>query len=374
MIRKKNITQLVQRAMEYLEQNTDITMLNPGGTARALIDSVSSETAGLYTIVDRVMLQAFISTSSGVFLDLIAEMVGIVRRAEVAAYTTQSDRNIRFYVNSGALSDYISAIPAGTTITTADGSIVFITDEAYAIPSNATQVYVNARAQTVGGDGNIGVGKLVSHSLGSADVFVENRDSITTASGVEGDASLRQRARYAVRGAEGSNLIAVRIAILSVPGVSDAIINPFSMGSGSFEIIIIPQGNRVSTTTLSDVISAVAQAVSFGINFVVREPRYVPISISAELTMPNIPDYQRGQQRSVASGALQSYVGSLRPGGILVTNRIREAVLGVNSRIQDVRIREIRVHGRPIAIGNYKLKSDEIFIPDPDEDEPFRVR
>ena len=374
MIRKKNINQIVQRALDYLEQNTDITMLNPGGTARALVDAVAAEMAGLYTILDRSMVQAFVSTASGVFLDLIAEMVGIRRRSEVAAYTSQSDKNVRFYVTSGAIRDYISTIPAGTTITSADGSVVFVTDEAYAVPANATQLYVTARAQTVGAQGNIGLGSLVSHNLGNSNVFVENREAITTASGIEDDRSLRQRIKYAVRSAEGSNMVAVRMAALSVPGVSDLIIHPYAMGSGSFEIILIPQGNRVATATLSDVRSAISQTVAFGINFVIREPRYVPVSVSVELVMPEVPDTLKAQHRNLVAGAIQRYVGSLRPGGTIVANRIRQAALSVSNRISDVTIRELRIYGRPMAVGNLKLKPDEIFIPDPDEAEPFRVR
>ncbi len=374
MIRTKSIDQIVERAIGYLEQNTDVTLLTPGSTARALIDALSSEVAGLYTILDRAMMQAFVSSASGVFLDLLGEMVGVQRRSETAAFTAETDQNIRFYVTTGVLRDYLSSIPTGTVVTSIDRTIVFVVDGDTTIPTNATEIFVTARAQTVGADSAVGPGILVSHGLSQPNVFVTNTDAITTSSGVEDDASMRYRIRYAVRTAEGSNQLAVRMAALGVPGVSDIIVNPFSMGSGSFEIIILPQGNRVPLSTISGVRTSVAQAVSFGINFQIREPRYVPISVVAEVLSPSVPNYLQEQIRSSAAQSIRRYVGQLRPGDTMVINRIREAVLATDTRITDVTLREVRVNRRPILLSNYLLKPDELFIPDPEEAEPFAVR
>jgi len=215
---------------------------------------------------------------------------------------------------------------------------------------------------------------LVAHNLGSTSVFVETRESVQTASGVEDDRSLRFRIKSAVRSAEGSNELAVRLAALGIPGVSDVVINPYSMGSGSFEIILLPQGNRVPVATLADVRSAVAQVISFGVNFQIREPRYVPFSVALELVQATVPDYLQEQTKSQAASAVQQYIGSLGPNSTLVMNRIREVALGVDQRILDIKVREVRIHGRPLVIANYHLKSDEIFIPDPEATEPFSVR
>ena len=55
-------------------------------------------------------------------------------------------------------------------------------------------------------------------------------------------------------------------------------------------------------------------------------------------------------------------------------NRLREVALGVYPRVFDIKIKEIRIHGRPLVIANYQLKPDEVFVPDPDLAEPFSVR
>ena len=82
----------------------------------------------------------------------------------------------------------------------------------------------------------------------------------------------------------------------------------------------------------------------------------------------------RGQLRNAAAAAISSYVSSLRPGGQLVINRIREAVLATDGRIDDLRIRALRIKGRSQILSNFRLDGDQVFIPDPDETTPFLVR
>lgn len=373
MIRKKTANEILTRAANYLERESPITLVSPGSTVRALLDSVTTEMAVLYNTIDHAMMQAFVSSASGIFLDLLAEIVGLSRRTEVAAVTSANDRNIKFYVNSGAVSDYVSTIPAGTTVSTADGLVTYVIDNSVTVPVGATEVFVTARAQTLGTEGNVGTGQLTSHSLGNQSVLVTNSQAIRTASSIETDQSLRFRIMNAVRSAESANRVAVRTAALRSSGVADIVLNEFAMGAGSFEILVIPIGNRVPFVALQEVISNVSDVIAYGTNFVVREPRYVPFSIDVELTMPRANDVDKPLLRETAASNIQRYIGQLRPGQQMTIGRIREACLGVSRDVADVHIRNIRIRGRTQHISNYELADDEVFIPDPDDSSPFQV-
>ena len=382
MIKTRSREEILNAALDFLLRNSEITQLAPGSTARALIEAGALEANKLYGVVNTAMRQVYVSSASGLFLDLLAETVGLRRRPQRAPYVSASDRNVKFYVNSGALGDYIpkpgdatkALIPEGTTIQTADGGVVFQVDADHEVPAGATEAFVTARATTVGADSAVGVGTLIVHDLDSSSVLVTNLDPVTTTEEIESDDELRFRIQNAVSASETGSLTAIQIAALSVAGVSDIIIAPYTQGSGSFEVMVIPLGNRVPTVVLDEVRAAVARVVSFGTTFVVREPEYVPISIDIEVMIPSLASSEANLIKNAVAGAVSSYVASLRPSEKLVTNRLREVVMGTDDRINDMRIHALRIKGRPQLLMSYNLDSDQVFIPDPEETTPFLVR
>ena len=381
MIKKKSYEQLLSAALGYLEQHSEISLTAPGSVARALVESVMGEVHNVYNTTDTALKMAYVSTAGGFFLELLAEMVGLARRNKTYAYVRATDRNIRFFVNSGYLGDVIPKagdptkcrVPAGTTISSASGAIVFVTDQDHEAPASATEIWVTARAQTVGEGSNLGSSTLVSHSL-AAGVSVENVNAITTGRALESDEELRFRVRNAVLVAQGANRSAIQDVAIQVAGVADVVLNEFSAGAGSFEMLLIPDGNRVPVEALLQVRSAIQGVAAFGTSFVVREPRYVPIAIDVEIDMPRALDVDKPLLRDLVSGKISVYAGELRPGETLRVGRIREAALTVSTLITDVHIRSMRIDGRPQLISDYVLARDEVFIPDPEEDSPFQVR
>ena len=380
MIKKKTYEEMLGQALGYLEGHSPITLTAPGSVSRTMVESVLNEVLGAYNTADLAVKMSYVSTASGFFLDLLGELVGVTRQNDSVAYVRATDRNIRFYVNSGTLGDLIPKagdatkceVPAGTTIESANGSVVYVTDVDHEAPAAAIEIWVTARAQTVGVIGNIGTGQLSVHSL-AAGVLVENVSAVTTGQELEGDASLRSRIRSAVLVAQGANATAVADAAVQVPGVSDVLVNEFSAGAGSFELLLIPDGNRVPLESLLQVRSRIQNVAAFGINFVIREPRYVPIAIDLELSMPRVNDVEKPLLRDLAAGRISGYVGGLGPSEILHIGRLREAALGASRLIADVTIRSMRIGGRPQLIADYPLARDEVFIPDPEETSPFQV-
>jgi len=380
MLKKKTYDEMIGQALGYLETHSEITLTAPGSLSRTLVEAAINEVLTAYNTADTAVRMSFISTASGLFLDLLGELVGIFRRQQQYAYVRGTDRNIRFFVNSGTLGDLIpksgdptkSQVPAGTTITSTGGNITFVVDVDHDAPAAATEIWVTARAQTIGTTSNLGPGQLTSHSL-AAGVQVENVDTVTSGAAVESDTSLRYRISNAVLTGQGANREAITDAAIQVPGISDVIVNEFSMGAGSFEMLLLPDGNRVPVDALLAARANVEQVAAFGINFSVREPRYVPIAIDVELTFQGAIDTTKPLLRELAAGRISQLVGALRPSETLRIGRLRGDILGVSGTISDAHIRSLRIDGRPQLVADYRLGRDEVFIPDPEETSPFQV-
>lgn len=380
-LKTPTVSELNQESFEWLLQNTEITLLTPGSTARALIESANIHLGQFYSSMTMHLAQSYLSKASQQYLDLIGEMLGVVRRTARAALITQEDRAIRFYVAQGSLYQYLpkagdltkGLIPAGTTITNEDNSIVYTVETDVEFPRTATEVYVSARAATTGSEGNIGANRLRSHSLGIAAVLVTNTVSIATGADLESDDDFRFRIRNRVLTAEGANETAVRLAVLSAPGVADVQITKFRRGAGSFDVLIVPTGNRVALETIEVARQNLSSAVAFGIDFKIREPKYVRISMVLALNYRGILAGEQDAVRVSAERAVLNYLSTIPIGGQLVVNQLGAAVLQSDERIKDYDIQGVCIDGRPQIIHNYQLEEDELFLPDENLSDPIRV-
>lgn len=380
-LKTPTVSELIEQSSEWLLQNTEITLLTPGSTARALIEGTNIHLGQFYSSMTMHLAQSYLSKASQQYLDLIGEMLGVTRRAARAAFITQEDRVIRFYVAQGSLYQYLpkagdltkGLIPAGTTITNDDGSIVYTVETDVEFPRTANEVYVTARASTVGAEANVGANRLRTHSLGIEAVLVTNVSSIATGSDLESDDEYRFRIRNRVLSAEGSNETAIRLAVLSAPGVADVRITKFRRGAGSFDVLIVPTGNRVALETIEIARQNLASAAAFGIDFKIREPKYVRISMVVALNYRGILRGEQDAVRSNAERAVLNYLSTIPIGGQLVVNQLGAAILQSDDRIKDYDIQAICVDGRPQIIHNYQLEDDELFLPDENLTDPVRV-
>jgi len=379
VIRKRTFEDLQAQAAEFLLNNTDITMLSPGGTARALIDITTQHLSEFYDTLDTDVSMAFLSTSNGFFLDLIGQIFNVSRGTSDSVSVFRQDKNIKFYASSSgtALSKLLPAqkIPAGTTISNTNGTITYTVTRDENFSSVATFVFVNAQSDQSGVSANIGAGLLSSHDLVSSGISVTNVAPISQGAGTEDDDSFRARISAAATAFETSNETAVRLAVLSTPGVADVEFHPFARGSGTFDLFVIPEGNRVPTATKNLIESRVANAAAYGVSFQVREPDYVPIRVEVAIRFRRTA--LDGQKQFILSQAEQSilqYIGGIRPSEELIVNRIQSIVIDSDPEVLDAEVVYLCVGGRAQIIRNYRLEDDEVFIPDEDVSNPILVR
>jgi len=372
---------MTKSSLGYLSQNTDITYFADGSIARALVEASNLEISRLQQFISTMLDNSFISKASGIYLDMFGEMLGVMRIRDRRAVIASDDKVIRFYVTSGTLGSRlvvsdpaVGVIPAGTTIQNSDGSVVYTVSENVTFPSNHKYVYVPAVAQSIGTEFNVGANQLTIHSLNNSDVKVTNDIAISSGTDLESDEEYRFRLSRTMTARYGSNATAVQLAAIAQAGVSRTELLQYSRGAGTFDVLVVPQGNRVSRQTLENTRIAVEQVVAFGISPKIKEPEYVPVQISIQLQFKDgtTTGTKLNANTSVQSAVLQ-YIGTIPLGGQLIINQLRATVLNADANIKDLQIVELCIDGHPRTIRNVQLKKDELFIPCEDCPSPIIV-
>lgn len=377
MIRKKSREQLLREMLAGIVQETSITMVGKGSVTRGLASAFSGTIEQVYQVLDDAIVNSFLPTASGFYLDLFGGSFGLPRRQPVSAAISRTDRSIKFYVNNGNLADVLphptdsalGRVPSGTTITTSTG-LTYTVDADYDFPAAAKETFVGATSSGTGSSQNVGAGALNQTTLPG--VQVTNITNISTGTDLESDEEYRFRISRWVRSSAGRNEVAVRLAVLSAPGIADMIKEPFFAGAGSFRIIVIPTGNRVPIESIRLIYSNLSSVASDGTFYIVEEPRYIPVSISVRL-VPVENSVITATDRNLAEQAILRYLGDIRPNDQLIINRIRTIVLSASNNIGDLRIQNLSINRRPRALTNFRLKRDELFVPDEELDDPILV-
>jgi len=372
MVTRKNFSDSVQDSVRYLIKNTDITYFSDGSIAKALVETNNLEVSRIQQYVTGVFQNAFLSSTTGIYLDMWGETLGLPRIKDRRATALIQDGAVRFYVSNGTLGSRLpnpdnsglGLIQSGVSITTASNTVEYKVTEAVTFPVNTRSVFVPVTAQGSGTDYNVGANQLTVHNLNKSEVKVTNDIAIVTGKDVESDEEYRFRLSRAMTSRYGSNLAAVEVAAVSNPGVARAELLQYARGAGTFDVLLIPQGNRVTVSTRENTRRAIEQVAAYGVSFEVREPEYVPVRISLQLIFNNnVTEAERISLRAQVQSSILQYIASIPLGGELIINQLRAASL-VSPSIKDIKIIELYVNCKPRTLRNVQLREDELFIPD----------
>lgn len=372
---------MVQDSLRYLIKNTDITYFSDGSIAKALVETNSLEISRLQEYVSSTFQNAFLSSASGIYLDMWGETLGLPRIKDRRASAQIQDGAVRFYTISGTLGSKLphptnfglGLIPLGTLVSNPASTVEFVVTEDVTFPVNAKSVFVPISASGTGTGYNVGINQLTVTSLGIAGVLVTNDIAITTGKDTESDNEYRFRLSRAMTSRYGSNLAAIEVAAISNPSVARAEILQYSRGAGTFDVLLVPQGNKVTTTAKENTRKAIEQVAAYGISFNVREPEYVPIKITIQLIYKaGVTDAQKINIKGQVQSSVLSYLASIPLGGELVIDQLRAAVLS-NSSVKEMKIIELYINCRPKTLRNYQLLEDELFIPDEEVPEAIEI-
>jgi len=383
MLNRRHSTAITSQAIRNLSNNTPITFFGQGSIARTLVEIMANEIELLYDNIDLNLSQSKLATASGVFLDIIAQQFGLIRHEGSSGSILAEDKAVRFFTRSGRLIDYLQTsgptsgvIPGGTKIISTLGDIEYETTTDVSFPANAQSVWVPVQPSdpTLGSQNNLPAGTLVSHSLPSPNILVENVVSMIVSSDVEGDDEFRQRISQHINARVTGSKTSVIQAAFSFPGVSDVQVNPFKFGAGSFELLLVPTTSVLPANVIARIKAAVENIVPFGTKVGIRGPDIVPVSLVISIDMrPSLLAEVKDTAIRQSRQDIKTYIGDIQMGGELIINRLRSTVLDSNRGIRDMRIHQLAIDCRPQVIANFPLKNDEVFDLDRQVQDPILV-
>lgn len=363
---KKNKSQILTEAIEKLQKNTQITSVGPGSVARAIVESITTEIADLYDVLDFNITQTYISTATGSALDALGALYGVRRKqvSELAA-VDKAIGSFLFYIDSPVSQDIV--IPRGTSVFTSVNSYVgrqhsFSTTEDNRIPSGRTKVYASLTANFVDSIYTAGRGSLTSHDANITGVNLKctNPKAISPLPGLETDDDYRVRITKQIRVNSTGTSEAVRFAGLSVANVRDVTISQLPYGMGSFEAIVVPELKSNVSQTLNSARVAMNSVKPLGVRMFVRTPMILPIDISVSLFTAGIQDGRVSESTiSRALVGIRRYLDSFLPGDKLVYNRLIQVVLDSSDLVQDVVVNSLTINGSPQLSKNFQPRDDE---------------
>lgn len=375
MLRKRTKYEIITRNLRYLVESGRVTNVNPGSVVRTLLEIMSEEIGEYNDTLQLNTAMGMVPFATGPFLDYIGDgMLATPRWEATKASVAKEDKNVKFFVDTGALIDIIPSgiIPEGTIVSTADGTVSYTTTDDVLIDNVQTEVFAPVVADQEGVSYNVGAGALVTSSIAGPNVT--NLFPIGSGLDTESDSNYRYRISNAVLDLARANLMSIRLAALSVPGVADAIIRDHRSGVGTFDVLIIPTGNIVARGTMRGVQSAVANVKAVGVMGSVTQPRYVPVELLVQMYFTEgTPDGDKPSMRQDASSAMLRYIGEINMGQTFVLNELRQRVMDVSDKVYDIEVLCYRFRRRAQLLRNFTLESDELFVPDPQAPEPLKA-
>ena len=265
-------------------------------------------------------------------------------------------------------------IPAGTKVTSSDGTVIYrVTEDAF-FPRTVKSVFVSVVSESIGPQYKVGRGKLVTHT-GPSGISVTNLKAIDNASAVEPDNEYRFRLSNSLAARPTANETAIRLAAIGSADISNVQLQEFARGAGTFNALLVPIGNSVSFRSSEGVRRSIEAVTAFGISARVIQPDYVLFKITVQLIPANgaalgITDVNKLN----AKNAVLSYIDTIKIGGDLIINRLRAAVIdSVTQDVKDINILELSLNGRPHVVRNITLKSTELLSPDNTDSEAVVV-
>lgn len=347
--------ELFNEAKARILAETRISNMRPGSIARAILKTHGDQLNELYQYVDARMLNAYVSTATGRFLDELGKLVGAEREGSRFA-----QGEVRFYVNpdlgmsfqsvldlvndrTGGSATVIT-IPAGTTVRSGNRSYVTNTDAI--LQSGTTEVTVTVLCTLAGSFGNVDAGGISTIvwpdsvlSVLEGVVLVTNDEPVESGRDIQSDEDFRFMIVNSYLFGAKANETAIRLAVLSVPGVTDISFQNYAYGIGTFAVYVTASSPVVTQGTLAAAQSAINNTQAKGARGVAVSPDL--IGVQTKIALVFLPTTRAADKTSITTdvqNAVIDYINNLKAGETMVINEITQRVMDVSTFIHDSQI------------------------------------
>lgn len=329
-------------------QLTGITNTTPGGKARAFCDAVG-DMIGVSESNSFISLsQTLLPYATGSNLDYLGAIYGIPRLQRIDVSSSVLDNNFKFYVKRGTFGSINNGhnivIPAGTQIYTAQGlkgPIVLTTSITTCLAGTSSQTFTVQSLQS-GTAGNTPEGSFTNtnfityadYQYGS--LLVTNNYGLIGGRDVETDSDYQYRISLWLQSHGGAAEVDLRLAVLSIPGISDI---AFETQAGTYTCYVYGVSPVVPTSLLSMVQSQLDSKTAYPLFGTAVQPDLIGISLSTTLTFSNSVSLGAKQTALLnAQTAAENYINNLNSvqQQEFVINALADAIQQSDSNILDI--------------------------------------
>ena len=366
---KKDQSEIVLEILESLQKNAGISAIYPGSIARAFAEAIGTEISQLYSSLSFSLKQSSLSTASGLNLDLIGELYGVVRKSisDVVANERQSF-NIEFILDKPFSRDIV--IPKNTYVyTDVDNFNVrqykFKLNGDVSIVAGSTRSYglvipdFNDRSYTAP------INSLTKHSYvppAGAVVFCNNPKEVYSIINAESDDNYRRRISSSIKTQATGTAESVRSAALSVKGVRDVRIRESSFGIGSCDVIIIPEGGSNIKTMPEVILETISSVKPVGVRFNIRLAEKMNINLVSTITLVSgLSENMVLGIKNQAALFVRRYLNSLTIGDIVSISEIERQIKQSSDAIVDVKINSFDYDGKELPLRDFNPNTDKLY-------------
>lgn len=395
---EKSYERLQGISMNELVNSTTITRTTPGAKARAILQVVNRELSTAYQEFDINMLRAFLPYAQGRFLDYLGDMLGVPRLGARRAEATSSEKLVKFFVENGTFGSLNNGndifVPSGTIISTLPNGegIVFRTALEVILPANESERFISVQAVRDGEGANLGPGRLRFHKFtgyaAGTGLKVTNVGVIANGANVESDNNYRFRIANQTLASERANETAIRLALISIPGVSDIVMRRYARGIGSFEVIIQTVVPNTPDNIIDACQAAIARVQAQGVFGRAVKPRLTGMTFQVSVTWrQDTTTEDKARITEAIRTAISDYVNNIPIGQEFIYNELIERIMSVSDKILNIGTtrraidlihiyRESKLRDNKLKeelIGDYKTAPDERVIIEPSVDKPIMI-
>lgn len=341
---------LLAEAVSKLKTKTPFTAYSPGAKARTILESIQDLFGEQVDRLNIALISSLLSSATGNNLDLIADVVGVKREKRTTLFVPAGAKIVELYT----LEENFGAINAGAPITIPSGTRLFAystersvinyeTTETVVLQPEERSKFIGIRATEAGNISNIDTNQLIGiFFTGYLDsnnnsLQIRNVAPLNFTREAEADESLRARIKDAINSLATSNLIAIRLAALSLPGVSTVKTIPFFNGIGTAKVIIQATTPTVPDYLLEVVRVAVGQVQAFATYMYVTKPQETGVQVEVNVKFrPETPQNEITNAQVAIGEALTDYINNLDIGEALIINEMVQRVMEVSDFVLDI--------------------------------------
>ena len=179
----------------------------------------------------------------------------------------------------------------------------------------------------------------------------------------ESDDNYRYRITKQIQSVATANQTAVRLAILSVYGVQEVMLKPFTHGTGSFAAYVITETAETPETILRDVEDALSEVKALGIRAEVMRPIIREVEVKIRVTFDKtVREFEKALMLDSAREFVSTYLNGLHIGESLVFDEFEKRVREVSELITSVNVFDLRIDGRSIIPKTIEPAWNERFV------------